>query len=136
MYSMHLRRFLDLFQREQIRIHLYDSYRTDAQAVLKDIFEFLGVDPHQPINMAYRLNETVIPRFPFLHSLRRQLLGNTPVTGWLPTQVQRQLQGLYNRPRGRQTMDPEDRQLVIDYYRNEILRTQDLIGRDLSAWLR
>lgn len=25
---------------------------------------------------------------------------------------------------------------VIEYYRDEILRTADLIGRDLSAWLR
>jgi len=33
-------------------------------------------------------------------------------------------------------MDPEDRQMVIDSYRDEVLRTADLIGRDLSAWLR
>lgn len=135
-YTVHLRRFLGLFPQEQIRIYLYDSYRTDAHAVLRDIFSFLGVDPLQPIDMAYRHNETVIPRFPLLHGLRRRVLGNTSVTGWLPAQVQRKLQGLYNRPRGRQTMDPEDRQLVIDFYRDEILRTQDLIGCDLSAWLR
>jgi hypothetical protein len=33
-------------------------------------------------------------------------------------------------------MDPADRALVIDHYRDEILRTGDLIDRDLSAWLR
>jgi len=33
-------------------------------------------------------------------------------------------------------MDAADRRMAIDYYRDEILRTADLIGRDLSAWLR
>jgi hypothetical protein len=33
-------------------------------------------------------------------------------------------------------IDPDDRRMVIDYYRDEIRRTEDLIGTDLSAWLR
>jgi hypothetical protein len=33
-------------------------------------------------------------------------------------------------------MNPDDRRMVIDYYRDELLRTQDLIGVDLSRWLR
>jgi hypothetical protein len=33
-------------------------------------------------------------------------------------------------------MDPADRRAIIDHYRDEILQTSELIGRDLSAWLR
>jgi hypothetical protein len=33
-------------------------------------------------------------------------------------------------------MDPADRRMVVDYYRGEIERTADIIGRDLSPWLR
>jgi hypothetical protein len=136
MYATHLRRFLEVFPREQIRIYLYDSYRTDAPAVLRDIFGFLGVSPAQPIDMTFRHNETLMPRFPVLHGWRQRFLGNTPLTRWLPVATQRTLHSLYNRPRGHQSMDPEDRQMVVAYYREEILRTQDLIERDLSAWLR
>ena len=32
-------------------------------------------------------------------------------------------------------LDPEIRRQLIDFYREDILRLQDLIGRDLSAWL-
>ena len=31
---------------------------------------------------------------------------------------------------------PEDRRAAIGFFRDDILRTQDLIGRDLSSWLR
>jgi hypothetical protein len=30
----------------------------------------------------------------------------------------------------------DDRRLVVDHYRDMILRPQDLISADLSAWLR
>jgi hypothetical protein len=136
MYATHLQRFLGLFPREQIRIHLYDSYRADAPAVLRDIFAFLGVDPTQPLDLSFRHNETLLPRFPLLHRLRQRILGDTPAATWLPAPARHALHALYHRPRGRLTMDPADRQLAISYYREEILRTQDLLGRDLSAWLR
>ena len=29
-----------------------------------------------------------------------------------------------------------DRRAALDFFRDDILRTQELIGRDLSAWLR
>jgi hypothetical protein len=31
---------------------------------------------------------------------------------------------------------PEDRAILVDYYRDDVLMLQDLIARDLSAWLR
>jgi hypothetical protein len=33
-------------------------------------------------------------------------------------------------------MNPADRRMVIDYHRDEIVRTAELLGRDLTAWLR
>ncbi len=136
LYATHLQRFFDVFPREQIRIYLYESYRADARAVLRDIFGFLGVNADQPIDMSRRYNETMVPRFPVLQQLRRRLVGNAPLTGWLPTPVSQTIRGIfYNRGKKHLALAPDDRRMVIDYYRDEILRTQDLIGRDLSAWL-
>ena len=136
LYATQLARFLDIFPRDQVRVYLYEAYRADGRAVLRDIFAFLGVDPDQPIDVSCRHNETVVPRFPAIDELRHRILGNASLTGWLPVRVSHALREFYNRRRGNFTLDPEDRRLVIDYYRDEILRTQDLIGRDLAGWLR
>ena len=132
----HLQRFCDLFPREQLRFYLYDAYRADASALVRDIFTFLGVDPTQPIDMSYRLNETLVPRFPRLDRWRQQLLGATSFTAWLPEAARRTLRRLYRRRRGSYTMDHQDRRLVIDCYRDDIRRTAELSGRDLTTWLR
>ena len=136
LYATHLQRFLDVFPREQIRIYLYEAYRADAGTVLRDIFGFLGVKADHPIDMSRRYNETGVPRFPAMDRLRHRIFRNTPLTGWLPTPVSEALRGFYNRRKANIPMDPADRRMVIDYYRDELLRTQDLIGLNLSTWLR
>jgi hypothetical protein len=136
LYATQLQPFFELFPREQIRIHLYEDYRSDPRAVLRDLFGFLGVNNAAPLDLSHRRNETVVPRFPTLDRLRHRFLGNTSLTSRLPDAFSQTLRAIYNRRRGEFALAAEDRRLVTDYYRDEILRAGDLIGRDLSAWLR
>jgi hypothetical protein len=115
---------------------LYEDYRADARAVVRQILAFVGVDPAYPIDPSSRHNETAIPRSPLLERLRQWGLGGIPATKWLPLGAGRTLRQLYYRRRSDLVMDPADRALVIDHYRDAILRTGDLIDRDRSAWLR
>jgi hypothetical protein len=135
-YATHLQRFFDVFPRDHVRVHLYDDYRAEPRAVLRDLFTFLGVDPDQPIDLSRRHNETRVPRFPRLHALRRRLFGQASLARWLPESARRAIAKLNQDRTTSRTMDPADRRMVVDYYRDEILRTADLLGRDLSAWLR
>ena len=134
-YLTHLQRFFALFPRDQIRIHLFDALRADAQAVLKDLFTFLGVNPDYPIDLSRRSNETVVPRFPRLEMLRRRMFRGASPLRWLPQGARDALRRAYHQPRRHFAMDPADRRVVIDYYRDEVVRAGDLIGRDLSGWL-
>jgi len=135
-FGTHLARFLTHFPREQMRIYLYDSLRADTRSVVRDLLAFLGVDPDRPLDVSRVHNPTVVPRFPAVDRLRRQVLGNRSLTSWLPGPWHQALKRLYNRRRIDFTIDPADRRMVIDYYRDEILHAADLIGRDLSGWLR
>jgi len=134
--ATNLERFFGLFGRDQIRVYLYHEYRADPRALLRDVFAFLGVDPAYPVDLTRRYNETPVPRFPGLHAWRQRVFGTGSATGWLPSGVRRLIRRAYNRPRGRMALDAADRRLVVDYYRDEIARAAELIGRDLSAWLR
>ena len=135
-YATHLERWGGIWPRERMRIYLYDDYRADPHAILRDLFEFLEVQPDFPISLARRHNETTVPRFQHLHALRQRMFAGAALPAWFPEGARRALQGLYRRARADVTMDPADRRMAVDYYRDEIERTAALIGRDLSAWLR
>jgi hypothetical protein len=134
-FATNLERFFALFPRERIRIYLYEDYRADPRAVLRDAFAFLGVDPDFAVDLSRRENETLTPRRAWVHALRLRLWGNRPLS-LLPRWARRALARGYRRPGSDVTMEPADRRLVIDYYAEEIARTARLIGRDLTAWLR
>jgi hypothetical protein len=135
-YATHLARFAKLFPQRQICVLLYEDYRSNPQSMLREIFRFLDVDPDRPIDLSHRHNEAIVPRFTRLHGLRRRFLGDTSLLTWLPESARGALRRLYRGPRSVVSMSPADRAAVIDYYREQILGTADLIGRDLSAWLR
>jgi len=135
-YATHLQRFFDVFPREQLQIHLYEDFRADGRTVVGSILGFLGIDPAYPIDMSHRHNQNGIARVPVLEAFRQWVPGGIAAAQWLPLAVRRMLRRFYFRHRPDAPLDPADRALVIDYYRDEILRTGDLIGRDLSAWLR
>jgi len=127
-YATHLSRFFGLFPRTQIHVQLYEDFRRDPGAALRDIFAFLAVDPDRRIDVTRRHNETVVPRFPAFDRLRRRLFGDRGA------RVLWRFERLYYRRRSDFTFDPRDRQMVTEYYREEVERTGELIGRDLTAW--
>lgn len=135
-YATHLQRFFALFPRNQIRIYLHEDYRADPTGMLRDIFAFLGVDPGCPIDLSVSHNVPILPRLPRLHALRRRIFGKTPLTTWLPDRVRRPLSRWYHQRRSEVRMRPSDRAMVIEYYREEVKGTAELLERDLSAWLR
>jgi len=133
-YATHLERFLGFFPREQIRIYLYDTFRADARAVIRDIFTFLNVAPDYPVDVSRRRNEGIAPRSAALHRFRRAAFGDRAPSRVLPQRARDFLWRFYYRPRGETVIDPDDRRMVLDYYQDEIARTETLLGRDLAPW--
>jgi hypothetical protein len=135
-YATNLGRYLAVFPRQQIRVFLYEEYRTDPRAVVREIFRFLGVDPDHPVETARQHNAPAVPRSVLLHRWRTRLLGRRRLMPLVPPALRPLARWIYLRNRSRMRMAPADRRMVVDYYRDEIERTADLLGRDLSAWLR
>src|SRR2546425_8264005 len=93
-YATHLQRFFELFPRHQVRVYLYEDYQADARVVLRDLFAFLGVRADHPIDVSRRYNETLVPRFPRLHALRRRIFGDASAPRWMPEGARRALRRL------------------------------------------
>ncbi|MFN8443091.1 MAG: sulfotransferase domain-containing protein [Caldilineaceae bacterium] len=137
-YYANLKPYYEHFAHEQIRVYLYEDWNTKAQAMLSDIFQFLGVTPQITPTMTQRQNETTWVHHQIVtdllqkpHWLKRwvTLLVNKPLRRRLVAAVQ-----AWNR-RKPPPLDPQLRSELTALYRNDILQLQDLIGRDLSHWL-
>ena len=135
-YFPRLKRYYDRFPREKIHVLLYDDFALDADETLGRLFRFLDVDPDVQINTSRKHNAAAIPRSMALN----QVLWPSVVAAqslvprrWRGTGV---LAAVVSKTyRSAPRLAPEVHQYLREIYREDIMRTAELIGRNLSAWL-
>ena len=129
-YHQQLSRYLRLFPREQIRIYFYEDWKESPQKVLQDLFGFLEVEPGFMPELR-KVNVTLLPRSRRFDRFVRRLSKHVPAPlGAFLTRVD----SLFNQERPPR-LDPAVRAELTAGYREDILRLQDLTGRDLGHWL-
>jgi hypothetical protein len=137
-YAGQLQKYLDLFPREQLSIHLYDDFVADPPKVMRALFEFLGVDPAFPVDMSLKYNVSGTPRSQLLHSFLAQPLAVKDVfKPLLPAPFRHRVRAkLMNRNivPDRSRMSKATRRALTARFREDVLRLEALIGRDLGPW--
>jgi hypothetical protein len=135
-YSRQIERYLELFPRDQIRIYLYEDFDADPAPIMRDVYRFLGVRDDVTQDLSLRLNVAGVPKSRGVQSLmKRQERLKWALDPFVPEGVRRRLLKLQNRNLERSGMDADVRAELVEFYRDDILRLQRLIGADLSRWL-
>jgi len=133
MYAGKMREVFAQFPGENVHCLLYDDIRQRPVQVLAEIFQFLGVDrDFVPDAAETTFNAVIFPRTQNL--LEKTGLGFL-VEKFRDTTAGTQLKTLVRRlsagsPKSKD-YDPE----LLAIFREDVLATQELIGRDLSGWL-
>ncbi len=152
MYSEHVRyveqlgRYRDVFASEQMLVLIYDDFKADNEATVRQVLRFLGVDAEVPIEPS-EANPTVRVRSPRMHELLRSLyLGRGPVAAGAkaviktltPARLRRDAQSalrhraLYAKPHA------PDEQVMLGLrrrFKSEVFELSSYLDRDLvSLW--
>lgn len=136
-YYSQLKRVYDFFPKDQVAIYLYDDYKFDKKSVMKDMYAFLGVDTNFFPETDKKVNEAGLPRFKylnyfiaqtgFLRKWARSVLGERG-----KKIVSKMMYSADNLPK----ITSEEREYLINYYREDVEKLSSLLGKDLSHWLK
>jgi len=131
-YYIQLKRYFELFDRSQIRIYLYEELCDRLLLLLKDIFQFLGVDDRFVPDVSKKHNVTIIPKSHQLYTIHTQPNLISFIQRLLPNTINQ------HHTNFKKTLLPlslKVRKQLIAEYRVDILQLQELIQHDLSQWL-
>jgi hypothetical protein len=138
LYGEQIARYYTLFSKSQFLFLLFEDLVNNPQGLFTGIFRFLGVDDRVRIRIPKRCNPSGIPK-------TRSINGFFIRSNFLKTQLKRMipekeqfilLTRFFKWNFSEKPNLPEDvRRRVLGMFREDILRTQDLINRDLSMWL-
>lgn len=136
-YSVQLKRYWNIFDREQIKIYLFEDLINNPETTVRDICQFLQVDDSWEIYQGDRQNVTGVPKNRFFYNfLTRKNILKEPLKLFLPQPLRDSLvTKLKNKTLQKPQLSLLIRSQLIEAYRAEIEQLQSLINRDLSSWL-
>jgi hypothetical protein len=141
LYHQHVRRYLDIFPKEQIRLFLFEDL-AEPKKLLTETFSFLGVSTEVEIDVSLKYNSTVARSnnanlqaalYRISPSIRSGLRKVLP-TSLLDHYRNRRLRA--NRPEKPPVRCPDEaREFLLPILTPVIQELEELVSRDLSAWL-
>jgi hypothetical protein len=131
-YGEQIARYLERFDREQLRIYRFEDFQSNTRAVMQDVYGFLGVDTAFVPEVERAHNRSGLPKSDALHRLLTHPVARTVLRGPLRSLRTglRDLNTRYEKP----PLDPAVRTELQDAFQDDLDRLEGLIDRDLSAW--
>lgn len=135
LYAGQLRRYFELFPREQLRIADYDEFVRDPRALVRELWAFLGVDPDPELVDVAPQNQARAA----LESRARQRVARflvaTGLRRLIPRRIRQSVGARWQGPAAeRPPLAPETRARLAGFYRQPNRDLEALLGRRFTAW--
>lgn len=137
LYSDALQTYFSHFDSQQIRVYLYEEFNYNPRQILKDIFYFLNVDNQFFPDVLARYNTSGIPKNKALYNfMSKENRIKTGLKHLIPKQVKTQMVDYVKKNnRIKQSLDLQKRKEITKIFKTDLIKTQTILHRDISAWL-
>jgi len=141
MYYGQVKRYLDVFGREQVKVYLFDNLVADPAQMMINLGQFLGIDPEFYNNYDFqRFNKTGLPKSQTMHHLIRhqnpvRKIAHAVVPLFLRERMVSFIEKINYNYEDKPTLDPDTKMKLKRLFEPDIKKTAGLIGRDLTMWL-
>jgi len=143
-YDEQIKKYLEYFDLKNIKIMIYEDIKSDPELFMKEIYEFLNVDPnflspllHKKINPSYIPKNQKIGKFAnyFLDKTKKML--NVSIINILKKTRLHELLKKSNRKNFVQVkkgFNENDKNKLFEIFKQSIIELELLIQTDLSHW--
>lgn len=134
LYYEQVKRYYDVFPAEQIKVYLFDDYKKDSQAILKDIFSFLEVDNTFDCDVSRRLNVAKMPKSIMLNKVLTSLGIKELLRKNLPSSIKAFFKNLAYSSARLPQMTKKEKENLWSVYNKDVENLSSLLGKDLTIW--
>lgn len=137
-YYKQLQGYFEKFDREQIKVYLFDDLKSNPLELIQDLFTFLTVDNSFVPDLTYKnvsnnpkvkVLQNVVSGRHFLRSASKKI-----VPAGIRKNVAQKIRGWNSQQFP--SIPGEVRQQLTEDYREDITQLQDLVGLNLAHWLK
>lgn len=137
-YHAHLTRWFEVFDRDRFALFLFEELQSDPVGLMKEVYGHLDIDPSFTVPTTEAFNASVVPKNQRLFKtfttanpvMKRARAMAPPTARAFAVRTRNKLLGS-SKPQA----DDDLSSTLRAIYRSDTVELQDLIGRDLGAWL-
>lgn len=134
LYHEQLKSYYALFGRERIKVLMFEDLAENTLATVQDLFGFLGVRTDFVPDLKIS-NPGGVPRLKVLHDVLIDTRVRSFSRRFIPAPLVQVAKDIRSRNLRRHVMTEEEREKGYRVFEEDILKTQEMIGMDLSRWL-
>jgi hypothetical protein len=135
LYYPALKPYVDLFGRERIKVILFEELSDQTLATVQDLFGWLGVSRDFVPNLKVS-NPGGVPKLRLLHDMLIDTRVRDFARRFVPRPLVQVAKDVRSANLKKHAMTAEEREKGYAWFEEDLLKTQELIGIDLSRWLR
>jgi hypothetical protein len=135
MYAQNLQHYLAHFPASQIKVIFLDDLQKDVHATMKEVFEFLGVDPQFRIQNTEQKNTYKKSKFKILEPiLGKNKKISKMLSGLMPKTFKKKILDTMYVEGSKKKLTLDDRTFAYQYFKHEITELEKLLNINLDHW--
>ena len=131
-YFLQLKRYLNVFNENQLSIVFYDDLKSNSQKVMKHIFSFLEIE-FQDLDYSIQ-NSFLSPSNTFVSELYKFNSLRKIVKSLFPESFLSLVKSIFFSNNSKPTFSDSIIKQLNAYYKSDIVELEKLLNKDLSKW--
>jgi len=134
LYYEQIKRYLDTFPKEQVKIMFFDDLKKDSKKFMNEIFEYLDLNPIE-LDTNKRYNKAQLPKNRLIYNLAKNIYSYELVKKLIPGFISKKIKNKLMTDKDLPKLTERERKILYDkYFKEDIDKLERLINYDLTMW--
>lgn len=136
LYFIQVKRYLNLFPNDQIKIILFDDLKKNTKEVISSLYTFLGIDNNFVPDLDKKHNESYLYKNKFINSVTRNAKLTSFIRTILSPKIKNKILPFIVTKSKTPLLTIQERNYLIEYFKEDLKLLESIIKRDLSGWYK
>jgi len=134
MYYQQVKRYLDVFGKENICILFYQDFKQDGAKEVKNIYQFLGVESNFEAEVGKKHNTFSMPKNAIVRKIYSVVWLRKLLNKLIPSSIIKTIKTTLFRKDKKPKLSEESRLELYAVFNEDVKQLEELLAKDLSRW--
>ncbi len=134
LYSGQVKRYLDVFGKDNVRVFIYDEISENIESMILNIFGFLQIDKTYIPALEGKYNTYSTPRNSFFRAIYSQKKLRTLARKFIPDEKVESIKNLFLTRKKKELKHDKTVARMNEIFKPDIIQLEKLLNKNLSAW--